>query len=168
VRGPEDVERAERLLSRIERELEKVLSNPPEPEELERRAFSGARSSAARSLPPVSTEVNLDNKSASNYTVVEVITRDRPGLLFVLSHTLQQLGLSIWFAKINTEGERVIDVFYVSDAARQKLVITTEIGRVRRAIIAAVDRLDPPSPTIMADCEPPSTPSEPPPSARLD
>ena len=164
VRGPEDVERAERLLSRIERELEKVLSNPPEPEELERRAFSGTRSSAARSRPRFSTEVNVDNKSASNYTVVEVITRDRPGLLFVLSHTLQQLGLSIWFAKINTEGERVIDVFYVSDAARQKLVISTEIGRVRRAIIAAVDRLDSPSATDMGKHQPSSPPSEPPPS----
>jgi [protein-PII] uridylyltransferase len=141
VRGPEDEQRAERLLPRLERELERVLANPIQPEELERRALSGARSRLARTAH-VSTEVNVDNKSATNYTVIEVITRDCPGLLFILSHTLQQLGLSIWFAKINTEGERVIDVFYVSDAERRKLVISSEISRVKSAISSAVDRLD--------------------------
>jgi [protein-PII] uridylyltransferase len=142
VRGPEDKERAERLLPRLASELENVVANPPAPEELEQRALSGTRSGSYARDAHFSTEVNVDNKSASNYTVIEVITRDRAGLLFVLSHTLQQLGLSIWFAKINTEGERVIDVFYVSDAERRKLVIPTEIGRTRNALIAAVERLD--------------------------
>jgi [protein-PII] uridylyltransferase len=151
--GPEDVERAERLLARLERELEKAVVNPVEPDELERRALAGARPSTVR--PTVlSTEVNVDNKSASNYTVIEVITRDRPALLFVLSHTLQQAGLSIWFAKINTEGERVIDVFYVSNASRQKLVDTAEIGRVRQSIIIAVERLDARMTAGLAKCPP--------------
>lgn len=145
VRGPEDAERAERLLGRLEGELERVIESPVDPEELERRALSTTRSVAV-SRARVVTEVNVDNKSASNYTVVEVVSRDRPGLLFVLSHTLQQAGLSIWFAKINTEGERVIDVFYVSDAERKKLVAPAEIARVQRAIIAAVERLDARSP----------------------
>jgi [protein-PII] uridylyltransferase len=154
VRGPEDEERAERLLPRLERELEKVLSTPTSPEELERRALSGTRSGGARKALLATTEVNVDNKSTSNYTVIEVITRDRPGLLFILSHALQQMGLSIWFAKINTEGERVIDVFYVSDAERRKLVITAEIGRVRSGIIGAVERLDARSATGMTKCVP--------------
>jgi [protein-PII] uridylyltransferase len=149
VRGPEDAERAERLLPRLERELEKAIENPLEPEELERRALAGTRSSAVSRMRVV-TEVNVDNKSASNYTVIEVISRDRPGLLFVLSHTLQQAGLSIWFAKINTEGERVIDVFYVSDAQRKKLVAPGEIVRVQQAIVSAVERLDAGSPTSVA------------------
>jgi [protein-PII] uridylyltransferase len=139
--GPEDVERAERLLGRLARDLEKTILAPAEPEELARRALSGARSSAAPKTR-ISTEVNIDNKSASNYTVIEVITRDCPSLLFVLSLTLQQAGLSIWFAKINTEGERVIDVFYVSDSERRKLLAATEISRVRETIIAAVARLE--------------------------
>ncbi|HTV21131.1 MAG TPA: [protein-PII] uridylyltransferase [Polyangiaceae bacterium] len=156
VRGPEDQERAVRLLPRLARDLEKAIEHPVPPEELERLALSGTRSSVARraQLP---TEVNVDNESASNYTVIEVITRDRPGLLFVLSHALQQLGLSIWFAKINTEGDRVIDVFYVSDAARKKLVISAEIGRVRSAIVGAVERLDARSATGLAKCVPPAS-----------
>jgi UTP:GlnB (protein PII) uridylyltransferase len=126
-----------------------VIESPAPPEELERRALSGTRAVAV-SRTRVVTEVNVDNKSASNYTVIEVISRDRPGLLFVLSHTLQQAGLSIWFAKINTEGERVIDVFYVSDAQRRKLVAPGEIARVQQAIRGAVERLDARSPTSIA------------------
>jgi [protein-PII] uridylyltransferase len=166
VRGPEDPERAERLLPQLARDLEKVIARPVDPAELEALALSDARSSSSSTRrPPLGTEVNVDNESASNYTVVEVITRDRPGLLFVLSHALQQLGLSIWFAKINTEGDRVIDVFYVSNAARQKLVVSAEIGRVRSAIVAAVERLDARAAIGLAKCEPPpSTASVAPPA----
>jgi len=161
VRGPEDAERAARLLPRLARDLGRVIESPVESEELERLALSGTRSISPR-RPQFATEVNVDNESASNYTVIEVITRDRPGLLFVLSHALQQLGLSIWFAKINTEGDRVIDVFYVSDAARRKLVISAEIGRVRAAITGAVERLDARSAAVLAKCAPPvSAPSPP-------
>jgi [protein-PII] uridylyltransferase len=161
VRGPEDPERAERLLPRLARDLERVIEHPVGSDELERMALSGARSSSTARRPQLTTEVNVDNESASNYTVVEVITRDRPGLLFVLSHALQQLGLSIWFAKINTEGDRVIDVFYVSNAAREKLVISAEIGRMRSAITGAVERLDARSTTGLAKCVPPALPPSP-------
>jgi [protein-PII] uridylyltransferase len=160
VRGPEDEERAERLPPRIERELDRMLSNPAPPDELERRVLSGARSGGAHKTQ-IATEVNVDNKSGSNYTVIEVITRDRPALLFILSNALQQLGLSIWFAKINTEGERVIDVFYVSDAERRKLLDTADIARVKSAISSAVERLDARSVTGMAKCVlvPPAPPA---------
>jgi [protein-PII] uridylyltransferase len=138
--GPEDVDRAERLFARLEREIVRAIVEPSAPDALERHALSGHRAAPRLDLR-VTTEVNIDNKSASNYTVIEVITRDRPALLFVLSHALQQVGLSIWFAKINTEGERVIDVFYVSDRDRGRLVAPGEIARVRQALIDAVDRL---------------------------
>ena len=142
LRGPEDPERAERLLARLERDIVRSISEPATADALERHALSGHRGLSPRLELRVPTEVIVDNKSASNYSVIEVVTRDRPALLFVLSHALQQQGLSIWFAKINTEGERVIDVFYVSDRARGKLVAPAEITRVRQALIDAVERLD--------------------------
>jgi [protein-PII] uridylyltransferase len=151
--GPGDMDRAERLISRLERDLEKAVATPVDPEELQRRALAGTRPAPVRQTL-LSTEVNVDNKSASNYTVIEVITRDRPALLFVLSLTLQQAGLSIWFAKINTEGERVIDVFYVSNANRQKLVDSAEIARTRQSIVAAVERLDARTMSGLAKCSP--------------
>jgi [protein-PII] uridylyltransferase len=62
--------------------------------------------------------------------------------LFCLSNALQQVGLSIWFAKINTEGERVVDVFYVSSQSGQKVIDHSEIARIRQAIGGAVEPLE--------------------------
>jgi len=70
------------------------------------------------------------------------VLQDRPALLFCLSNALQRVGLSIWFAKINTEGERVIDVFYVSSGSGQKVLDTGEIERIRVSVLAAVQRLE--------------------------
>jgi [protein-PII] uridylyltransferase len=90
----------------------------------------------------VATKVNIDNRSATNHTVIEVITRDRRGLLFWLSTTIQQSRLSISFAKINTEGERVADVFYVSDENGGKVVDEAQIERLRQSILTTIARLE--------------------------
>jgi [protein-PII] uridylyltransferase len=90
----------------------------------------------------VATKVNVDNRSASNHTVIEVITRDRRALLFWLSSTIQHAGLSISFAKINTEGERVADVFYVSDDAGGKILDEARIEDLKSRIMNTIARLD--------------------------
>ncbi|HUH02225.1 MAG TPA: [protein-PII] uridylyltransferase [Kofleriaceae bacterium] len=69
-----------------------------------------------RVTPAVATDVRIDNDASSEYTVVEVFTRDRVGVLYVITRTLAELGLDIHLAKISTEGEKAADVFYVSDA----------------------------------------------------
>jgi [protein-PII] uridylyltransferase len=140
VRGPED-SGDEEPLHQLERELEKILSGALDPAELERRALAGARYHRARKTH-FPTTVHIDNQSSSNHTVVEVITQDRPALLFCLANALQQLGLSIWFAKINTEGERVVDVFYVSTSSGQKLFDGEQRAQIRQAICSAVERLE--------------------------
>ena len=61
------------------------------------------------------TEVQVDDRASPRHTVVEVFAKDRPGLLYQLAHALHELGLSIALSKINTEGTRVADVFYVNE-----------------------------------------------------
>ena len=140
VRGPEE-SGDEPPLQRLERELEKILSGALDPAELERRALAGARYHRARKAH-FATTVHIDNQSSSNHSVVEVITQDRPALLFCLANALQQLGLSIWFAKINTEGERVVDVFYVSTSSGGKVFDAEQRAQIRQAICSAVERLE--------------------------
>jgi [protein-PII] uridylyltransferase len=141
VRGPDADEGSDELLPKLERELEKTLGGAVDAAELERRALAGARYQRLRKTH-FATTVHIDNASASNHTIIEVITQDRPVLLFCLANVLLQMGLSIWFAKINTEGERVVDVFYVSTRDGQKVLDSEELTRTSEAIRSAVQRLE--------------------------
>ena len=53
--------------------------------------------------------------------VIEVNGRDRPGLLYSLTTTLDGVGVRISSAKISTHGHRVVDVFYVTDRSGAKI-----------------------------------------------
>jgi len=62
------------------------------------------------------TEVNFYNEPNSPYTALEVITPDRQGLLAIIGYILIDHKLLLRKAKIATLGERVEDIFFVTDA----------------------------------------------------
>ena len=61
------------------------------------------------------TEVNVDNTGSSHYTVIDITAPDRMGFLFTVTYALFTLGLEIHLAKINTNVDHVLDVFYVTE-----------------------------------------------------
>ena len=63
----------------------------------------------------VPTTITFDNDGSELYTIIEVDTRDRPGLLFDLTRTLANSNIYIASAVIATYGEQVVDAFYVKD-----------------------------------------------------
>jgi [protein-PII] uridylyltransferase len=63
----------------------------------------------------VPTTITFDNEGSEIYTIIEVDTRDRPGLLFDLTRTLANSNVYIASAVIATYGEQVVDSFYVKD-----------------------------------------------------
>ncbi len=69
----------------------------------------------------VPTRLNFDNTGSDIYTIIEVETRDRPGLLYDLARTLTANSISISSAIIATYGEQAVDVFYVKDLFGLKL-----------------------------------------------
>ena len=71
---------------------------------------------ARRKGPDVRTKVVIDNAASPVYTVVDVYARDHMGLLYAIAHTLHEEGLSIALSKVNTEGLKAADVFYVERA----------------------------------------------------
>lgn len=121
------------LEDKLTAELRSILTGETNAEAIvakQGRAPSWAR----RKSPNVSTEVFVDNESSSNYTVVDVFTKDRVGLLYIIASTLHARGLSIALSKVNTEGHRVADVFYVQDASGRKLVDKYAVRDLRTAL----------------------------------
>jgi [protein-PII] uridylyltransferase len=132
VRAGTESENAVRLVPKLEALLEKVLKGEIDPIELVRGKKDSMRWSF-RAAPAVETEIFVDNRSATQHTVVEVITQDRRDLLFWLSTALHQEELTIDLAKINTEGERIADVFYVTNQDGSKLE-PEQVDRVKARI----------------------------------
>jgi [protein-PII] uridylyltransferase len=67
--------------------------------------------------------------------VVEITGIDRPGLLYELTTTLSKLSLNIASAHVATFGERVVDVFYVTDLLGAKISSPTRQAAIKRALI---------------------------------
>jgi len=126
------------LIPKVERMLDDVLSGKVTPQELLDRRTPTRWSD--RPCPPVPTEIAVENRSSDKYTIIEVITQDKPGVLFTLSHTLHQLGLSIVFAKVNTEGNRVIDIFYVTELNETKVGSRERVNQIKMQLAAALHR----------------------------
>ena len=69
----------------------------------------------------VPTNISFDNEGSEIYTIIEVDTRDRLGLLHDLARTLTACNVSISSAIIATYGEQAVDSFYVKDLFGHKL-----------------------------------------------
>jgi [protein-PII] uridylyltransferase len=62
-----------------------------------------------------STGVAIDNKAHSAYTLIQVQTPDRLGLLYDLLSCLDRKAVSITLSRISTQNGAAIDTFYVAD-----------------------------------------------------
>jgi [protein-PII] uridylyltransferase len=80
-------------------------------------------------------DVLINNQWSNRYTVAEVSGLDRPGLLYELTATLSKLNLNIASAHVATFGERVVDVFYVTDLLGAQIVSPTRQAAIKRALI---------------------------------
>lgn len=69
----------------------------------------------------IPTQINFSDDPAHARTVMEVITTDRPGLLAQISQALITCNVRLKNAKIATLGERVEDIFYITDDQNRAL-----------------------------------------------
>ena len=99
-------------------------------------AMTRGRVGAPRAEPSVASRVALHDDASDDATVVEMFGRDRPGFLHTVAEVHHRLGLEIRVAKVNTEGRRAADVFYVTEAAGGKLA-PERFDEVRAALLDA-------------------------------
>ncbi len=132
-----DVDRLPRLRRMIERTLHgEVLPR----EALRDRDRTPKRERAFR----VPTSIAFDNDGSDIYTIIEVDTRDRPGLLYDLTRALAEAHVYIASAVIATYGEQVVDAFYVKDMFGLKYSGEGKLksleGKLREAIARGAER----------------------------
>jgi [protein-PII] uridylyltransferase len=123
---------------RVERDLERVLSGEQDIATLVAESHK-ARFGARKFVRRVETEVTVDNRSSEEFTVIDVFTQDRVGLLFAITNTLFELGTKIHVARISTNADQALDVFYISDREGNKI---TDLERMRSIRAALVEQLE--------------------------
>ncbi len=90
-------------------------------------------------LRPTASQIIIDNESSAMYTILEVYTIDRIGLLYTISKTLNDLQAQIYIAKITTKNDQVADVFYIRTNGREKVTDPEQIGEIRKALRFCLD-----------------------------
>ena len=88
---------------------------------------------------PIPTEVLLYTDAIKNHTVLEVITADRPGLLARIGQIFMEFDIYLLKAKIATLGERIDDVFFITDKNRQPIADPVICQRLKQTLCAQLD-----------------------------
>jgi [protein-PII] uridylyltransferase len=127
---------------RVRRNLDRAIRGEIDVETLvEESRRAPFRSPASRKgVPPVATSVVVDNEVSRDYTVLDVYTEDRIGVLFAITNCLYRLGVEIHLAKITTTLNQVLDVFYVTDGEGRKLTSADRLKEIERTLVERLQR----------------------------
>jgi [protein-PII] uridylyltransferase len=124
----------ERLLARIETEIKKIVAGETNVEDLLRQRKKMI--SLGDDLPHVEPSVDILNDVSLEHTVIEVVSRDRIGLLYDIARSLAENGAEIVSARISTEGHRAVNAFYVSETDGKKIFHSDRVKVIKKALLA--------------------------------
>lgn len=117
-------------IQEIRQGLEEALRNPADyPTIIQRRVPRQLKHFA------FAPQVTIHNDALRPMTILEIIAPDRPGLLARIGKIFLDFDLSLQNAKIATLGERVEDVFFITDACNQPLSDPELCARLQQAIV---------------------------------
>jgi [protein-PII] uridylyltransferase len=128
-RDEDELRRANKIATGIERALKGEIRIA---EAVAARAPSRTASSKAFHVIP---DVVIDNTASNRFTVIEISGLDRTGLLYEVTTALGKLNLNITSAHIATFGEKVVDVFYVTDLTGGKVVNGGRQAAIKRHLL---------------------------------
>ena len=84
----------------------------------------------------IEPRVDINNTLSNKFTVIEIEGLDRPGLLSEITASISALNLDIASAHVTTFGEKVIDVFYVTDLTGAKINAPQRQSAITKKLIA--------------------------------
>jgi [protein-PII] uridylyltransferase len=109
------------------------------------RRLWGAEKAAVPEAGRLPTRVQIDNSTADAYTIIDIFAHDRMGLLYTVTRTIFELGLSVHVARIGTYLDQVVDVFYVTDESGRKLGEDGRLAEIRRRLLEAIEGVESPA-----------------------
>ncbi len=95
-----------------------------------------------RVTPNIKQSVIIDNESSDDYTVIDMRTYDRVGLLYSIAQKIVDLGLTIHIAKISTKGLEAADIFYVTDIFGQKVYFEEKLKNIIESLYDTINSLE--------------------------
>ena len=89
----------------------------------------------SHAAPTVTVRVDIDNEVSNEYTVLDITTKDRVGLLYQLATSFIKLGLYVCVSKITTKGDVAGDTFYVQDIFGHKVVDVDKLTEIKNILL---------------------------------
>ena len=123
-------------LPKLRQTIEKTLRGEVKPAQ----AISSRKLKKRERAFRVPTSITFDNDGSEIYTIIEVDTRDRPGLLYDLTRTLAEANVYIASAVIATYGEQAVDSFYVKDMFGLKFHSASKQRALERRLREAIEK----------------------------
>ncbi|MSQ29441.1 MAG: HD domain-containing protein [Dehalococcoidia bacterium] len=111
--------------------------------DIEERLAEVRQSYPARPLANVPTIVNVNNTASQEFTVLEIFTADRRGLLYGITKALHEQRIDIHLAKVDTIGPEVVDAFYIRRADGRRIEEPDAVERLERLLVEVIDGLAP-------------------------
>ncbi len=87
---------------------------------------------------PIPTQVSFSQDEKNTRTVMEVTATDRVGFLSAIGSALEQCRTRLQSAKIATYGERIEDIFFITDQNNHMITDETQFEMLRNAITEAL------------------------------
>ena len=88
------------------------------------------------------TRITIDNSSHPIYTLLDIQTPDRLGLLYDLLRAMGSVGLIIELSRITTEMDVAMDSFYIHSKDGQKVTDPAAIKRLQRLLQRAAVKVE--------------------------
>jgi [protein-PII] uridylyltransferase len=85
-------------------------------------------------------KVKIVFENHEKYTIIDIFSPDRLGFLYQATSKMNELGLSIYFAKISTQGDDIVDSFYVLDRSGKK-VSTNDYELIKTELTDTITQL---------------------------
>jgi [protein-PII] uridylyltransferase len=128
----------EQVCRKIEEDFRAMVTGRIEPAQLfaahHRKWRRRRRRTAAN--PNIRTDVTFEG--TSDYTIIDVYAPDSVGFLYRVTETISRLGLDIYFAKIATRVDGIVDAFYVRERSGAPVRDHARQAAIRQDILEAI------------------------------